>query len=320
MKRQGFTLVELLVVIAIIALLMGILMPALSRVRQLAFRLTCGTNLSGLGKAMMLYANDYQDELPKAGGRQNTWVAGLPDWTGGASAQFIGGKRDLAYGLTTAGGSSTGKVTVSSSLYLLIKYAECTPKMFLCKGESDTKEFMLRLYPANPAMPDLQSAWDFGPGETARVSSGEGTYRYCSYAYHVPFGAYALTTSAESGMAVAADRNPWFPTSGTPTVTFDKFIPDMPGTANTWKGTADQAKNGNSDAHQKEGQNVLYIDSHVDFEKRSYVGIDNDNIYTQYNTSSTQDQTMVGVAPSSRVGVDPGNKRDAYLVNDPPLK
>jgi hypothetical protein len=119
---------------------------------------------------------------------------------------------------------------------------------------------------------------------------------------------------------VAADRNPWFPTSGTPTVTFDKFIPDMPGTANTWKGTADQAKNGNSDAHQKEGQNVLYIDSHVDFEKRSYVGIDNDNIYTQYNTSSTQDQTMVGVAPSSRVGVDPGNKRDAYLVNDPPLK
>ena len=69
MKRQGFTLVELLVVIAIIALLMGILMPALSRVRQIAFRTTCGTNLSGIGKAMLIYANDYQDELPKAGGR-----------------------------------------------------------------------------------------------------------------------------------------------------------------------------------------------------------------------------------------------------------
>ena len=69
MKRQGFTLVELLVVIAIIALLMGILMPALARVRQLAFRLTCGTNLSGIGKAMLIYANDYDNELPRAGGK-----------------------------------------------------------------------------------------------------------------------------------------------------------------------------------------------------------------------------------------------------------
>ena len=66
MRRKGFTLVELLVVIAIIALLMGILMPALARVRQLAFRMTCGTNLAGIGKAMLLYANDYDDELPRA--------------------------------------------------------------------------------------------------------------------------------------------------------------------------------------------------------------------------------------------------------------
>ena len=80
MKRQGFTLVELLVVIAIIALLMGILMPALARVRQLAFRLTCGTNLSGIGKAMLVYANDFEDELPKAGARTNTWAYAISEW------------------------------------------------------------------------------------------------------------------------------------------------------------------------------------------------------------------------------------------------
>ena len=72
-KKKGFTLVELLVVIAIIALLMGILMPALARVRQIAFRMTCGTNLSGIGKAMLIYANDYEDELPRAGGRNTAW-------------------------------------------------------------------------------------------------------------------------------------------------------------------------------------------------------------------------------------------------------
>ena len=58
MRRKGFTLIELLVVIAIIALLMGLLMPALARVRQLAYLMVCGTNLSGIGKSMMVYATD----------------------------------------------------------------------------------------------------------------------------------------------------------------------------------------------------------------------------------------------------------------------
>ncbi len=48
----------------VVALLMGILMPALARTRQLAFRITCGTNMSGLGKAMMIYSNDYDDKFP----------------------------------------------------------------------------------------------------------------------------------------------------------------------------------------------------------------------------------------------------------------
>ena len=51
------------VALPVMALMMGILMPALARTRQLAFRMTCGTNLSGLGKAMLVYANDY-GELP----------------------------------------------------------------------------------------------------------------------------------------------------------------------------------------------------------------------------------------------------------------
>ena len=309
MKRHGFTLVELLVVIAIIALLMGILMPALARVRQLAFRLTCGTNLSGLGKAMMLYANDYSDELPKSGGRSNTWAPGL------GAANWVATTRLQAYGMQTT--ESAGSVSLSSNLYLLIRHAECTPKMFVCKGESDAKEFALKLFTGiPPTITDIQSCFDFGPGKS---SAGNETYRFCSYSYHLPFGSYALTTSSEAGMAVAADRNPWLPTTATLTTTFASFIPDLAGSSNTWKGTADQAKIGNSLAHQSDGQNVLFIDTHVEFEKRSFVGIENDNVYTRFNSATdttTPDQKMVGLVPVAYNTTDPGSKRDSYLVND----
>jgi prepilin-type processing-associated H-X9-DG protein len=50
--------------VAGVALGMGILMPALARTRQLAQRMTSGSNLSGIGKACLIYANDHDDKLP----------------------------------------------------------------------------------------------------------------------------------------------------------------------------------------------------------------------------------------------------------------
>ena len=64
-RIRGFTLVELLVVIAIIALLMGMLMPALRKAKEQAKGIECYSNLKQIGLAANLYAEDWNEFIPR---------------------------------------------------------------------------------------------------------------------------------------------------------------------------------------------------------------------------------------------------------------
>ncbi len=189
-KRRAFTLIELLVVVAIIALLISILLPSLSRARELSKRLVCGANLKGLSTSCKIYANENLELWPvPAFSEEAIGDQGIEyvDQTGTANSTL----RRYEWSQTDEDdpGPPSTQISTTRAFWMLVRTGDVTVKQFICPSASDAVD----------DTNEIDLYYDFK------------TISRVSYGYQVPYGPGDTRPSenVDSRMGMAADKGPF---------------------------------------------------------------------------------------------------------------
>ncbi len=283
MKRfRGFTLIELLVVIAIIALLISILLPSLSRARELSKRLVCAANVKGIGTSCKIYANENRESWPipafKQSAVDNTGIQYLHSGSAVSEGPIyqiaeVGFSREFeSTSEAGIGAAGSQQLAVTRAFWLLVRSGDVTVKQYVCpsSGDRDDPTENLSLY------------YDFT------------SYNNISYGYRVPFGPRDVQPreGVDNRLVLVADQSPFYfgasQFSSNPDWQDARQQPlRVDSSPQDWRryNSSNHGGTGNGD-----GQNCLLADGSASFFRTPLAGIDNDNIYTVI-TSQWQDPT-----------------------------
>lgn len=267
--RRGITLLEVIVILALVGFVMIVLVPPRCGPMRsgMSPRLVCAANLKGLGMSMKLYAVDNLE----------TWATPAFDESAIGSIRYTvapgsgaGTARSPGRGQPSIGGpGGATELSTTRAYWMLVRSGEVTVKQFVCPFSGDTPD----------ETENLDLYYDF-----TGLSN-------VSYGYQVPFG--PMTTRAREGadmrMPLAAEKGLYADASV-----------GLPDASLTRESTSKDWRPFNSRNHGGEGQNVLYADGHVTFERRPVVGIDGDNIYTVALDNLVAASRVMGESPWRR--------------------
>ncbi|WP_428938987.1 type II secretion system protein [Fontivita pretiosa] len=278
----GFTLMETLVVIGIFIVLVSIFVPYLLSVREKNRRVWCADNLRQIRSALQNYARDNNWEFPRVRYDAQNNPNGY--------VAFSGPDADDPF----APDSPVQPNDVTASLWLLVRigYVADT-RAFVCPSSGDSRDWITSAH-GQPVPPNRR-------GNFRRPSN-------LSYSYASPFSSapgYRLKPDwLRAEFALLADKNPGSPAAQVP-----------------YNAPPAELARANSPNHGHAGQNVVYGDGSIFFQRTPYCGVGydqppGDNIYTaRAQTPSTQPTTIpFRVTGFVGPGYAPVALDDSYLV------